>query len=133
VAGEPILVIDDNAINLRLVTFLLSSSGYEVREAADAQEALQVLEGFHPRMILMDLHLPRMDGYDLTRRLKSDPATRDIVVIALTASAMAGDEQKALRAGCDGYFTKPIDRRALLAGVTRHLAGGHPGALDETP
>lgn len=131
-AGEPILVVEDNDVNLRLVTFLLSSNGYEVREAADAQEALRLLEGFHPRMVLMDLQLPRMDGYELTRRLKADPATRDILVIALTAHAMSGDEQKALEAGCDGYFTKPINRHALLAGIARHLAA-QPSATDDTP
>ncbi len=131
-AGEPILVVEDNDVNLRLVTFLLSSSGYEVREAADAQEALRLLEGFHPRMVLMDLQLPRMDGYELTRRLKADPATRDILVIALTAHAMSGDEEKALKAGCDGYFTKPINRHALLAGIARHLAA-QPSATDDIP
>ena len=131
-AGEPILLVEDNEINSRLVSFLLSSSGYEVREAADAQEALKLLEGFHPRLILMDLQLPRMDGYELTRRLKADPATRDIIVIALTAYAMSGDEEKALGAGCDGYFTKPIDRRALIAGIARTLAA-HPRPTDDPP
>ena len=125
-AGEPILVVDDNDINLRLATFLLSSNGYEVHAAADAQEALRLLERFHPRMILMDLQLPGMDGYELTRRLKADPATRDILVIALSAFAMSGDEEKALKAGCDGYFTKPIDRRALIAGIARYLAPKGP-------
>lgn len=125
-AGEAILVVDDNDINLRLATFLLSSNGYDVRQASDAQEALEVLEGFHPRMILMDLQLPGMDGYALTRRLKADPATRDILVIALSAFAMSGDEEKALKAGCDGYFTKPIDRRALIAGIARHLTPKDP-------
>lgn len=131
-AGERILVVEDNDVNARLVTFLLSSSGYEVRKASDAQEALKLLEEFHPRLILMDLQLPRMDGYELTRRLKADPATRDIFVVALTAHAMSGDEEKALRAGCDGYFTKPIDRRALLAGIARTLAA-RPSATDGAP
>lgn len=131
-AGEPILVVEDNDINARLVTFLLSSGGYDVRNAGDAQEALRLLESFHPRLILMDLQLPRMDGYELTRRLKADPATRDILVVALTAHAMSGDEQKALGAGCDGYFTKPIDRHALLAGIARHLQAG-PSATGHGP
>lgn len=131
-AGERILVVEDNDVNARLVTFLLSSSGYEVRKACDAQEALKLLEEFHPRLILMDLQLPRMDGYELTRRLKADPATRDIFVVALTAHAMSGDEEKALRAGCDGYFAKPIDRRALLAGIARTLAT-RPSATDGPP
>lgn len=132
-AGEPILVVEDNDVNLRLVTFLLSSNGYEVRQAADAEQALRLLDGFHPRMILMDLQLPKVDGYELTRRLKADPETRDILVIALTAFAMSGDEEKALKAGCDGYFTKPIDRRALMAGIARCLAPGNARPADETP
>lgn len=131
-AGEPILVVEDNDINARLVSFLLSSNGYQVREAADAQEALRLIEEFHPRLILMDLQLPRVDGYELTRRLKADPATRHIIVIALTAFAMSGDEKKALEAGCDGYFTKPIDRHALIAGIARSLAA-HPRATDDAP
>jgi CheY-like chemotaxis protein len=128
--GESILVVDDNDANLRLVTYVLSSQGYDVREAASAQEALRILEEFRPRMILMDLQLPKMDGYELTRRLKADPATGDILIIALTAFAMAGDEQKARNAGCDGYFAKPIDRRALLAGIREHFARGRPRARD---
>jgi CheY-like chemotaxis protein len=74
-----------------------------------------------------------MDGYDLTRRLKADPATRDILVIALTAFAMSGDEKKAFEAGCDGYFAKPFDRRALIAGIAHYLAASHPLATDDTP
>ncbi len=132
-AGEPILVVEDNEINSRLVSFLLSSRGYVVREAPDAREALRLLGELHPRMIVMDLQLPGMDGYELTRRLKADPATRDIVVLALTASAMSGDEEKALRAGCDAYFTKPIDRSALLAGVARFLAASRSGAREDEP
>ncbi len=120
--GERILVVDDNETNLRLITWLLSARGYEVREANDADQALRAVETFRPRMILMDLQLPRMDGYELTRRLKADPATRDIVIIALTAFAMTGDREKALKAGCDGYFSKPIDRHALVAGIAEHFA-----------
>ncbi len=121
-SGERILVVDDNEANLRLVTYLLSARGYDVRPATDAAEALQMVGAFRPRMILMDLQLPRMDGYELTRRLKADPATRDIVIIALTAFAMTGDREKALKAGCDGYFAKPIDRHALVAGIAEHFA-----------
>src|SRR5260370_32553287 len=114
-ACETILVVADNDANLRLFTYLLSSKGYEVRAATDAQQALELLRDFHPRMILMDLQLPGTDGYELTRRLKADPATSDIIIIALTAYAMRGDEEKALAAGCEGYITKPIDTRTLPA------------------
>jgi CheY-like chemotaxis protein len=94
-----------------------------VRTATDAEEALGVLGSFHPRLTLMDLQLPGMDGLELTRRLKADPATRDIVVLALTAYAMKGDEQKALAAGCDGYIPKPIDTRTLPGVVASYLSG----------
>ena len=121
--GEPILVVDDNPHNLKLERVLLSGEGYDVRTAADAEEALAVLGSFAPRLVLMDLQLPGMDGLELTRRLKRDPARRDIVVIALTAYAMKGDEAKALAAGCDGYIAKPIDTEALTDLVARHLDG----------
>ncbi len=111
--GEPILVVDDSPVNLRLARLLLSDEGYEVRTAGDATEALDVLEQFSPRLILMDLQMPGIDGFELTRRLKADPARRQIVIVALTAYAMKGDEARALAAGCDGYVAKPIDTRAL--------------------
>jgi two-component system cell cycle response regulator DivK len=107
--GEPILIVDDNPLNLKLIRVLLRSEGYEVRTSGDAEEALTALQEFRPAVILMDLQLPGIDGLELTRRLKADPATRDITIIALTAYAMKGDEEKARAAGCDGYLTKPID------------------------
>lgn len=121
-ADEPILIVDDNPGNLRLVSFLLAKRGYQVETAASAAAALAVLRRFSPRLILMDLQMPGIDGFALTRQLKADPATRDIVIIAVTAYAMTGDEQKALAAGCDGYVTKPIDTRALPALVAAYLA-----------
>jgi len=123
VAGESILIVDDNAANLKLARVLLSGEGYEVRTAADAEQALELLETFRPRLILMDLQLPGMDGLELTRRLKADPMRRDIAVIALTAYAMKGDEDKARAAGCDGYVAKPVDTEALPRLVAAHLAG----------
>lgn len=108
-----ILIVDDNPANMKLLSFLLSARGYEVRTSADADEALAVLAGFQARLILMDLQLPGVDGLTLTRRLKADAAYRDIAIVAVTASAMKGDEQKAMEAGCDGYITKPIDTRAI--------------------
>jgi CheY-like chemotaxis protein len=119
--AEAILIVDDNPQNLKLARVLLAGDGYEVRTACDAEEALSVLQSFRPRIILMDLQLPGMDGLELTRRLKADETQRAIVVIALTAYAMKGDEAKALAAGCDGYVSKPIDIDALLAIVRRTL------------
>lgn len=114
-AGEPILIVDDNAVNLKLVRVLLGKEGYETRTASDATEALAVLETFKPRLILMDLQLPGMDGLQLTRQLKADARTREILIVALTAYAMKGDEEKSRDAGCDGYITKPIDTRTMPA------------------
>ena len=122
-AGEPILIVDDNAQNLKLARVILSADGYQVRTAVDAEDALTILESFAPRAILMDLQLPRMDGLALTRLLKNDPRRRDIVIIAVTAYAMKGDDDKALEAGCDDYMSKPIDAQALSAMIARHLQG----------
>jgi two-component system cell cycle response regulator DivK len=119
--GEPILVVDDNAANLKLAQVLLASEGYAVRTATDAEDALRQLASFTPRAILMDIQLPGMDGLELTRRLKADPATRDVVILALTAYAMKGDEEKARAAGCDGYITKPIDIESLPQVLAQHL------------
>jgi CheY-like chemotaxis protein len=128
-AGEPILIVDDNPANLKLARVVLSREGFEVHTAADAEEALVALRTFRPRLILMDLQLPGMDGFELTRRLKADPATSGIVILALTAYAMKGDEEKARAAGCDGYIAKPIDTRALpgvVAGYLGEEGGGAP-------
>lgn len=121
-AGEPILIVDDNAQNLKLARVILSIEGYEVRTAVDAEDALRILASFTPRLILMDLQLPAMDGLQLTRQLRADPERRGIRIIALTAYAMKGDEEKALAAGCDGYVTKPIDTATLPKIVASHLA-----------
>ena len=124
-AGERILIIDDNAANLKLARVLLASDGYDLRTAASAEEALAILESFAPQLILMDLQLPGIDGLELVRRLKADPARRDIVMVALTAYAMQADEAKAFAAGCDGYITKPFDPEHLSSAIRRHLDGGH--------
>jgi CheY-like chemotaxis protein len=120
--AHSILIVDDNLMNLKLVRVMLSSEGYDVHTAGDAEEALGVIEQRRPSLILMDIQLPGMDGLELTRRLKAEAATRGIVVVAITAYAMKGDEQKALAAGCDGYITKPIDTRALPDLVARYLS-----------
>jgi len=121
--GDPILVIDDNPGNLKLILYVLQKVGYDVRTAVDAEEALRVLREFRPRLILMDLQLPGMDGLTLTRRLKADPELGGPLIVAVTASAMKGDEEKALEAGCNGYITKPIDTRALPRIIASFLDG----------
>jgi CheY-like chemotaxis protein len=121
--GDRILIVDDNSANQKLLSFLLKTHGYEIRVADSAERALVVLESFVPRMILMDIQLPGMDGLALTRTLRAAPLLRDTVIIAVTAYAMKGDEEKALQAGCDGYITKPIDTRALPVTVANYLAG----------
>ena len=118
----PILIVDDNPSNTKLLAFLLAARGYEIRTAANADEAIAVLTEWRPRLILMDLQLPGMDGLTLTRHLKADPATRDIAIVAATAYAMKGDEERALAAGCNGYLTKPIDTRRLPLDIERFLA-----------
>jgi two-component system cell cycle response regulator DivK len=112
-AGDPILIVDDNEINLKLSRLVLQTEGYDVRTARDAEEALSVLTDFKPHLILMDIQMPGMDGLSLTKQLKADPATRNVMIVAMTAYAMKGDEQKALKSGCDGYIPKPIDTRKL--------------------
>jgi two-component system, cell cycle response regulator DivK len=112
-AGESIRIVDDNPANLKLARILLRGEGYSILTAPDAEQALRVLEGATPSVILMDIQLPGMDGLELTRRLKADPATRHIIILALTAYAMKGDEERARAAGCDDYVSKPIDITAL--------------------
>lgn len=123
VAGEPILVVEDNAAQLKLLSALLEDAGYAVRIAPDANEALLVLKTFRPRLILMDIQLPGIDGLTLTRMLKSNPSQRDIIIVGVTAYAMPEDEDRVRAAGCDGYLSKPIDTRALPDVVASYL---HP-------
>ena len=120
-ANETVLVVDDAPMNLKLTGFLLRNEGYQVLTAEDAEEALDLLHRFHPDLILIDIQLPGIDGLELTRRLKRDPLTRDIVVVALTACALQEDELKALAAGCAGFITKPIDTHTLGSHVRHHL------------
>lgn len=125
-AHESILVVDDNPQSSKLVSFILTTKGYAVRTAGTADEALAAVAEEVPRLILMDLQLPGMDGLALTRKLKADPRTRDSIIVALTAYAMKGDEARALEAGCDAYITKPVDTRALPASIARYLEGSSP-------
>ncbi len=126
-AGASVLVVDDSPVNLKLVLTLLTMAGYQVRGATDAEDALRVLDGFTPQLILMDVQMPGIDGLELTRRLKADPARRRIRIVALTAYAMKADERKALAAGCDGYIAKPIDLDSFFNLIARHLRSGSAG------
>jgi two-component system cell cycle response regulator DivK len=120
--GERVLVVDDNAQNLKLAKLVLDSLGYDAATASDAEDAQRMLDAFDPRLILMDLQLPGMDGLELTRRLKADSARRHIVIVALTAYAMKGDRERAHAAGCDGYIPKPIDADLLARTLKELLA-----------
>jgi len=112
-SSQKILVVEDNQDNRELVVKVLKINGYKVIEAVDGEEALEKTKTENPDLILMDLFIPKIDGYEVTRRLKSDKELKHIPVIALTAHAMKGDMEVALAAGCDGYMPKPIDVREL--------------------
>jgi two-component system cell cycle response regulator DivK len=117
-----ILIIEDNAANMKLATFLLESAGHTVLSATDAEAGLTSARGEHPDLILMDIQLPGMDGLAATRLLKEDDATRTIPVIALTALAMKGDEERIRAAGCSGYIAKPMRYQEFLATIAEQLA-----------
>lgn len=121
-AEERILVIDDQAANLKLARLVLQAEGFRVRTAADGEEGLEAARQLDFDLILLDLQLPGIDGFEIARRLKRDPVTREIPVIAWTAFAMHGDEERALAAGCDGYISKPIDTRTMAAALRRWLS-----------
>lgn len=120
-AGKNILIVEDNLVNRRLAEFLLRSQGYTVLQATTAQEAFEVLKTERTDLILMDVQLPGMDGLEATRKLKEQPTTADIPVVAVTSYAMKGDREKALAAGCVGYITKPIDKNTFVQDVATHL------------
>jgi len=119
---DVILIVDDNQINQKLVAYLMTNHGYDVETAGAAESALEKIRARRPDVILMDIQLPGIDGLELTSRLKKDPATRDIIIVAVTAYAMKGDQDRAIAAGCDDYVTKPIDTRSLPETIARHLA-----------
>ncbi len=121
-SDKKILLVEDNPVNRRLAEFLLRSQGYQVRAATNAQEAFDTIKAERPDLILMDVQLPGMDGLEATRKLKAEPTTRDIPVVAVTSYAMKGDREKALAAGCSGYITKPIDKDTFVQEVATVLA-----------
>lgn len=121
-----ILVVDDHELNLKLAREILSARGYEVVMAACGEEAVKVARERRPALVLLDMHLPDMDGLEVLSRLRSLPETKDLPVIALTAQAMAGDRDRFLAAGCDGYIQKPISLRTFPQQVEQFLP--EPGA-----
>lgn len=116
-----ILVVDDNLTNMKLMHVLLELAGHEVVAAANAREARAAVDKRRPALILMDLQLPEVDGYALTREFRLRTDLKGVPILAVTASAMRGDEQRALDAGCDGYIAKPIDTRSFAGAVARFL------------
>jgi CheY-like chemotaxis protein len=117
-----ILVVEDNPANQMLIEAVLQHSGYAISLASSAAEALERIEHRRPDLILMDVELPGQDGLSLTRKLKADPRTASIPVVALTANAMSGDRQRSLDAGCIGYIPKPYDTRSLGTEIAAFLA-----------
>jgi two-component system cell cycle response regulator DivK len=117
-----VLIIEDNPANMTLATFLLQSAGHVVLAARDAESGLTLARDEQPDLVLMDIQLPGMDGLEATALLKSGDATRDIPVVALTALAMKGDEQRIRAAGCDGYIAKPLAYKDFLATIAAQLA-----------
>lgn len=120
-AGETILIVEDNPLNLELVSDILEAHGYEVHKATSGKEAISQVEDNIPDLVLMDIQLPGLDGLTVTGIIKDKPETAHLPIIALTAHAMRGDEEKARQAGCDGYISKPIDTRALPETIRNFL------------
>jgi len=127
-AGELILIVEDNEKNRRLVRDVLQVKGYRTIESETAEEGIRLAQESRPALILMDIHLPGMNGIEALGQLRADPETRGIPVIAVTASVMTHDRQKVLAAGFDGYQAKPISVKAFLEAVRRTLDGRQGGA-----
>jgi two-component system, cell cycle response regulator DivK len=119
--NKRILAVDDQEDNRRILRDLLTSAGFEVIEAVNGEEAVTLAESQRPDLILMDIQLPGIDGYEATRRIKANPALRGTPLIVVTSYALSGDEAKATAAGADAYVSKPFSPRALLAKVREHL------------
>jgi two-component system cell cycle response regulator DivK len=124
-----ILVVEDNPTNMKLTVMLLESAGYVPLCAADAESGLAMARGRRPALVLMDVQLPGMDGLEAVSQLKADASTRDIPIIALTALAMRGDEERIRAAGCDGYIAKPLEYRAFLSAIAEHVPPPHQAGV----
>ena len=131
-AGESIIVVDDSAVNLRLTAAVLRSEGFRIQLASNAEQAMMMMRTTLPDLLLVDIQLPGISGLELTRRLRQDTRTRDLLIVALTASVMSGSEQQAYEAGCDGFIAKPIDTRALGSRLRFFLDGQLPSTASAT-
>lgn len=121
-----VLIVEDNSLSLELATTVLELAGHDVVQAESGEGVLELARDCRPDLILMDVSLPGKDGLEVTRELKADPELRAIPVVAVTAHAMAGDQERVLAAGCEGYLTKPIDTRTFAQDVQRYAAAGVP-------
>jgi two-component system, cell cycle response regulator DivK len=119
--SKRILVVEDQEDNRQIIRDMLSATDYQITEAENGEEALAAVAKQRPDLILMDIQMPILDGYEATRRIKADPALRSIPIVAITSYALSGDEQKAREAGCDDYVPKPYSPRQLLAKIRQYL------------
>ncbi len=120
-ANKKILIVEDNEFNLELISDILKIRGHQIISTDNGEDAISLAKETHPDLILMDIQLPVMDGYEATRRIKSDPEFKAIPIIAVTSFAMKGDKEKVVQAGCDGYIVKPIDTRRFPQLVQEYL------------
>lgn len=129
--SKRILVVEDHEDNRRILRDLLTSAGFEMLEAVNGEEGVAMAALHRPDLILMDIQLPELDGYEATRRIKADPILRPIPIIAVTSYALSGDDVMAYESGCGGYVTKPFSPRRLLALIREHLPQADQGASRE--
>lgn len=122
--NQRVLIVEDQEDNRAILRDLLSNAGYELIEASNGEEGVALAERERPDLILMDIQLPVVDGYEATRRIKGNASLRSIPIIAVTSYALSGDEAKAQEAGCDGYVAKPFSPRQLLAKIREYLSRG---------
>ena len=116
-----VLVVEDNEMNMQLVEYLLEEGGFDILKASSGEEALQLTQDQTPDLVLMDIHLPGMDGLSVVRQMKEDSRTKTIPILALTAHAMRGDRDRFLQAGCDGYISKPIDVKTFVPSIQKYI------------
>lgn len=116
-----VLVVEDNEMNMQLVEYLLEEGGFQILKATSGEDALQIASSDVPDLILMDIHLPGMDGLSVVREMKNSDRTRRIPILALTAHAMRGDKDRFLEAGCDGYISKPIDVKTFVSSIAKFI------------
>lgn len=124
--NDKILLIEDNEQNRYLATFLLEKSGYSVVPASNGATGIELGSSFRPKGILLDIQLPGLDGYEVARALRRNPSLNDVPIIAVTSYAMAGDREKAMAAGCDGYIEKPIDPETFVSEIEKFFLRGRP-------